>query len=347
MRIAVFSDIHANISAFEAVLSLTDSFDMEGYIFLGDLIGYLTHPRETIAHFLDLEGEIDPEKGLFQFVMGNHEELFHLALTRQAEWDKADDDEAMAGYTSREYRWIALLDELIERALGVGIANKPAVDGIYRNFRALAGSPELEWLRSVLTGNENDFFKSFDFDGVHFQLVHGGLAKPARYYVMPWSEVDLKHGMAYPFLENGYKKGRQHCILFGHTHIPTFARVNYARGDIKDIQDVDFEYGEEYSWDADLVMINPGSVGLPRDGDPRPSFAVLDTQARTVRFYRLNEYESDDIEDELFAAYTQKIQDYFINAPIPNRSDKPITPEYIERFENRKKLPGCEVNNEQ
>lgn len=347
MRIAVLSDIHANFSAFEAILSLTDSVGVKGYIFLGDLIGYLTHPRETIACFLNLKERIDPENGLFQFIMGNHEELFYLAFARQAEWDKAKDDDVMAGYASREHRWIALLDDLIERALGVGMANKHAVDGIYRNFRALEGSPELKWLKSILTGNENDFYKVFDYDDIHFQLVHGGLLNPARYYVMPWSDGDLKHGMAYPFFENGYKKGRQHCILFGHTHIPTFARVNYAKGDTIDIQEIDIEYGEEYPWDAELVMINPGSAGLPRDGDPRPAWAILDTGAQTVRFCRLEEYERDAVEDELFSSYTQKIQEYFITAPIPNPRNNPITPEYIARFEKRKKLPGCEVKDEQ
>jgi diadenosine tetraphosphatase ApaH/serine/threonine PP2A family protein phosphatase len=34
-------------------------------------------------------------------------------------------------------------------------------------------------------------------------------------------------------------------------------------------------------------MINPGSIGQPRDGDPRAAFALYDTEARVVTFHRI------------------------------------------------------------
>jgi diadenosine tetraphosphatase ApaH/serine/threonine PP2A family protein phosphatase len=52
------------------------------------------------------------------------------------------------------------------------------------------------------------------------------------------------------------------CV--GHTHIPATFRV----GDRK-------------------LMINPGSVGQPRDGDPRSSYALLDVDLATVDFHRV------------------------------------------------------------
>jgi diadenosine tetraphosphatase ApaH/serine/threonine PP2A family protein phosphatase len=33
-------------------------------------------------------------------------------------------------------------------------------------------------------------------------------------------------------------------------------------------------------------MINPGSIGQPRDGDPRAAYAIYDTQAKEVTYYR-------------------------------------------------------------
>jgi predicted phosphodiesterase len=55
----------------------------------------------------------------------------------------------------------------------------------------------------------------------------------------------------------------QHCCV-GHTHVP----ARFPVGDAK-------------------VMINPGSVGQPRDGDPRASYALLDVDRATVDFHRI------------------------------------------------------------
>ncbi len=52
------------------------------------------------------------------------------------------------------------------------------------------------------------------------------------------------------------------CV--GHTHVPALFRI----GDTK-------------------LMINPGSVGQPRDGDPRASYALLDVDGATVDFRRV------------------------------------------------------------
>jgi predicted phosphodiesterase len=346
MKIAVFSDIHANFSAFEAALSLLEDQPVDGYIFLGDLIGYLTHPRETIARFLALQEEMKKEEGLFKFIHGNHEELLHVAVKQQTEWDKPRDDPEMFDYASAQFRWIELLEGEIKKTLGKGMANKAAVDGLYRNFRGLEGTNELEWFKSTITGSKDDFEMVFECEDTRFHLVHGGVIGPARHYVFPWNDLDFSGGMVDPYLKNGYEAGRQHCILFGHTHIPTFARANFAKDEIINIEDIDIEYGREYSWDAHLVMINPGSIGLPRDGDRRPAFALLDAQAQTVKFCRIEEYDRDEIEDKLFASYTQAIQEYYLNASIPDLLNKPITPEYIQRFEKRKNLPGCEVSDE-
>lgn len=63
-RIAVLSDIHSNITAFEAVLGDLDTQDYDIVINLGDLVGYYTHPNEVMAKSVDL----------FDFgVMGNHD----------------------------------------------------------------------------------------------------------------------------------------------------------------------------------------------------------------------------------------------------------------------------------
>jgi diadenosine tetraphosphatase ApaH/serine/threonine PP2A family protein phosphatase len=73
---------------------------------------------------------------------------------------------------------------------------------------------------------------------------------------------------------------RQVC-LFGHTHLPTAAAMGEDRvldvlfHGARDRHRVAFDDGRRY-------LINPGSVGQPRDGDPRAAYAVLDTTAREI-----------------------------------------------------------------
>jgi len=72
--------------------------------------------------------------------------------------------------------------------------------------------------------------------------------------------------------------------LVGHTHVPTICTLTVdgvthfrraERGEVLELLP-----NERY-------ILNPGSVGQPRDGDPRAAYALWDTDARTVRFERI------------------------------------------------------------
>jgi len=69
----------------------------------------------------------------------------------------------------------------------------------------------------------------------------------------------------------------------GHTHMPCFAFL--ADGKVT----LERAAGERHAWpkDASAILVNPGSVGQPRDGDPRASFAIVDTQERWAMFHRM------------------------------------------------------------
>ncbi|MCL6554497.1 MAG: metallophosphatase family protein [Firmicutes bacterium] len=77
---------------------------------------------------------------------------------------------------------------------------------------------------------------------------------------------------------------RQFSLCFiGHTHVPA---VFLAVGD--EVETRPFRAGEEIRLEAGVrYLINVGSVGQPRDGDPRASYALLDTAAAAVRLVRL------------------------------------------------------------
>lgn len=68
MRYLLLSDIHANHIALEAVLNHAKRHSWEKVLFLGDAVGYYTHPNEVLATLRGLDTEIS--------LYGNHEDLF-------------------------------------------------------------------------------------------------------------------------------------------------------------------------------------------------------------------------------------------------------------------------------
>lgn len=73
-------------------------------------------------------------------------------------------------------------------------------------------------------------------------------------------------------------------MLFGHTHLPAVFSIDEegnVRGfAVRDSATVKLAPGERY-------LINPGSVGQPRDRNPASSFIILDTDRRRVQFFRI------------------------------------------------------------
>ena len=91
--------------------------------------------------------------------------------------------------------------------------------------------------------------------------------------------------------------------LFGHTHVP----VGYARHTVTGILNV---ITPEMVATAPTMLtlnqdhqylINPGSVGQPRDGDPRAAFAIHDTDTSSVEIIRVP-YRVDQAQDKICAA---------------------------------------------
>ena len=70
----------------------------------------------------------------------------------------------------------------------------------------------------------------------------------------------------------------------GHTHVPLVIEEPDASGEIDAFQPED---GELVQLGERRLILNPGSVGQPRDHDSRAAYALLDTEARTVTFSRV------------------------------------------------------------
>jgi diadenosine tetraphosphatase ApaH/serine/threonine PP2A family protein phosphatase len=68
----------------------------------------------------------------------------------------------------------------------------------------------------------------------------------------------------------------------GHTHIPlAFRELDSGVEAIQPPDDEPLLFGDE------RLIVNPGSVGQPRDGDPRASALLLDTEARSLEWHRI------------------------------------------------------------
>ncbi len=146
----------------------------------------------------------------------------------------------------------------------------------------------MEWTSTQLDDAERAFLRDQPqvvVSPLGFTAVHGCfLDEPARLvgYVTPGSlRMNLRaliNNTAWP------KVG-----FCGHTHVPIFG---YMENDV--CEERALTPGKIVSWpsDAQAVLLNPGSVGQPRDGDPRAAFAVVDLRERTVEIFRVH-YDID------------------------------------------------------
>jgi diadenosine tetraphosphatase ApaH/serine/threonine PP2A family protein phosphatase len=75
--------------------------------------------------------------------------------------------------------------------------------------------------------------------------------------------------------------------LIGHSHVSLFfVRADSGEGD-KEIRGAQSSDDTLLDLAAGSWLINPGSVGQPRDGDPRAAWLELDTEEQTARFHRV------------------------------------------------------------
>lgn len=107
-----------------------------------------------------------------------------------------------------------------------------------------------------------------------FQLVHGSPYDEDEYVLNP-----DEAGQAFSYLES-------RVAFFGHTHVQGGFIWNHSRVEVipRTPQRSDRQVMEI---DPDCAyLVNPGSVGQPRDGDPRAAYVTFDTEAHIVTFWR-------------------------------------------------------------
>jgi diadenosine tetraphosphatase ApaH/serine/threonine PP2A family protein phosphatase len=214
LRVAVISDIHANLHALEAVLGAIDADPPDELWCLGDLVGYGPRPNEAT--------ELVRQRQRICLV-GNHD----LAVLGRLDLDDFAPDAAVAA------RWTqtVLLDE--NRAYLESLSPEAKVEGA--------------------------------------ELYHGSPRDPIWEYVIDeWTARDALESTVAP------------VVLVGHSHVALAIRIvdSVVAGDLApDGTEIDLA---EARW-----LLNPGSVGQPRDGDPRAAWLELDLGGGKAHFHRV------------------------------------------------------------
>jgi len=229
MRVLVISDIHANFTAFEAVLK--DAGKVDETWCLGDLVGYGPDPNAVVEEVRDIPH--------LTCILGNHD---MAAIGRMPL-------EAFNGDARRS---------LIYHEKVISASNMDFMRSLSANVKVLGeatiahGSPRdplWEYILNALTARVN--FENFD---------------------TPW------------------------CFV-GHTHI----QCMFALDENTDRITLDQTKADHAINLRSKLILNPGSVGQPRDRDPRAAYAIYDTEARTWTPHRVT-YNILEVQERIRAA---------------------------------------------
>jgi diadenosine tetraphosphatase ApaH/serine/threonine PP2A family protein phosphatase len=123
-----------------------------------------------------------------------------------------------------------------------------------------------------------------------FQMLHGS----------PWDEDDYVMGADEASEAFGYMETR--VAFFGHTHLQGGFIWNHSR--IETIPSVSARNSRQ-SMEIDPgcgYLINPGSVGQPRDGDPRAGYAIYDVEERASVQYHRVAYDVEGAQKKIYNA---------------------------------------------
>ena len=216
MRTAVISDIHANLEAFEAVLSHAQKLQVDNYVCLGDVVGYGANPNECIEKLDSLACPC---------VLGNHD--------------------------------AAVLDIPINMGQD--------------------GRKVINWTRQVLSK------ASFAFLGRMEDLIHDGEVSYCHsnpYRPRNWYYVTEK-----TYITSSFARSKAKILFFGHTHVPVvITRKNFFCVYVRSLEHSAVVPVAEIN----RQIFNGGSVGQPRDGDPRAGYLIHDRQKSQIEFYRIS-----------------------------------------------------------
>lgn len=228
MRLALLSDIHANVRALDACLAHASELGIKQYAFLGDLVGYGAEPCAVVDRIMGLA-----QQGAI-VLKGNHDDL------------------------------------------AVGPASAPEAASASQSMEEAAAS----WTRQQLTPEHKQFLAALPMTAQLGEclLVHASADAPEK-----WRYVDDARSAGVS-LDAGAVSPGVRLVFGGHVHHQTL----YYRGTGRDLMafkptpGVAVPLSRPRHWIATI-----GSVGQPRDGNPRAMYAVFDPAQAKLAFFRV------------------------------------------------------------
>lgn len=214
MRIAIVSDIHANLQAWKAVLLDIRSSRLDKIVCLGDIVGYGPNPAEVLESVYT---------NIHNLVLGNH-------------------DAVVCGKIDRS--------QFNEDAMKL-----------------------LDWTKKRLTSSAIDFLKTLPLtlESHAFRCTHAEFSDPAAFNYIIEPENALP----------SWKAASDTLMFIGHTHLPAiYVLEKGGKPGMQEVKDFLLERDKRY-------IINVGSVGQPRDGDPRACYCIFDSANSSITWRRI------------------------------------------------------------
>ena len=227
MRLAIISDVHANPAALAAVLTDSADHGVDDVVHLGDLVGYNSLPRETLALI---------RARRIRGVHGNHDLM--------------------------------------------------ACDRLSGDHCGPLARKAIAWTRKALTPEERAYLAELPGE----LRLDGGVICVHSILGDPVGRVQTSARFHEAFLELQRFDPALDICCTGHTHRAGAVEIG-PDGVLRHIG------AEVHLTPGSFWFVNPGSVGQPRDADPRAAYAVLDLRTRRVAFHRVA-YDGSKLERE-------------------------------------------------
>ena len=268
MRVGLLSDVHGNIVALERVLEDACEQSVDTYWFLGDVLGYGPRPLDCIdcLQVLPIADEA--------WLLGNHDLAAWLLYENLGQTaGELEVQNLVADWQARQ----VVIKHGLQLASGLWWI-RPRSLGELPNWKVIR--PGVCLAHGVVFKEAHDPFNigSLGYLRHHWQ---------ARQSLVRATELD--------------GSGPIRLLIVGHTHVPIFWQADDGGTD-RPWHSLSIDFNGDPQSLGDLqcrqVVINPGSVGQPRDGDPRAAYAILDLKQNTVSFRRV-EYPIEQVQEEM------------------------------------------------
>ena len=182
----------------------------------------------------------------------------------------------IVGYGPDPHECIALLRQHQHVSIA-GNHDRAAIGKLDTSYFNADATAAAQWTAGHLTGEDRSYLENLPLtlQKENFTLAHGSPREPIWEYVLSLSIARDN----FACFQTGY------CLV-GHSHVPQVFRYS----EDGKLSSNALRPGVGLILGKDRLIINPGAVGQPRDSDPRASYAIYESEGKTVRLYRV-EYD--------------------------------------------------------